>query len=182
MSRSIAALSLFQSQRHRRRIGAPRQGTLRRDDGRQAGCIFDQSIDLTVGAEVSDRCFKPLTDPRTCPTELADDFKLLSGASTITDIHWWGVYGNTNTPGNDPFSIRIFGVVGGRPGIEPLNELDYFSLNRVDTGVDIADELDAGFDVFAYSVEISPLTLEANTAYWLSIVNGSPFENDTVWL
>lgn len=129
--------------------------------GASAAVIYDQSIiDLTVGTEVSDPTFQPDFGS---PQEIADDFKLLSGANTITDVHWWGTSG-------DRFTIRIFGDIGGTPEEFPLNELGFLAFNRVDTGVD-----QAGFDIFAYSAEISPLALAADTTYWLSIVAFADF-------
>jgi hypothetical protein len=139
--------------------------------GASADLIFDQSVDLTVGAESSDFTFNPDGPSFFSPGQIADDFKLLSGASTITDVHWWGLYGNSNTPGTDFFTIRIFADDSGFPEIDPLNELDLLAVNRVDTGADLIDRFGDSYDVFAYSIDIAPLTLAANTTYWLSIVN-----------
>ena len=66
--------------------------------GASAGLIFDQSIDLTFQARGSEGF-----------TLNADDLALQAGASTITDIHWWGVYASSNTATEpDNFTIRIF--------------------------------------------------------------------------
>jgi hypothetical protein len=147
--------------------------------GASADLIFDQSVDLTVGADTSDASF---SDEGRAPQQMADNFTLLSSASTITDVHWWGLYGVSNTPFADDFRIRIFGDIGGVPGIEPLNEFRFFpGLNRVDTGVDLI-EGGVSYDVFAYSVDIAPLALAPNTTYWLSILNKSPpLRGDTDW-
>jgi hypothetical protein len=112
------------------------------------------------------------------PAQLVDDFQLQPGASTITDVHWWGEYANPNnpgTPGTDDFTIRIFGDVSGTPEIDPLNEFAVGAVNRVSIGVIDGDE------VFAYSVDIAPLTLAANTTYWLSIVNDTTLDTDDNW-
>jgi hypothetical protein len=150
--------------------------------GASADLIFDQSVDLTFDADVSDNAFKPDSRPYEAPGQIADDFNLRSGASTITDVHWWGVYGNTNTPGTDSFRIRIFADDNGIPQIDPLNQLDPLAVNRVDTGVDLIDGFGDSYDVFSYSVDVAPLTLAASTTYWLSILNSTHVSMDTVWL
>lgn len=124
--------------------------------GAIADLIFDQTVAFAREALESD--FEA--------TQLADDFQLQPGASTISDVHWWGGY-NNNTPGTDDFTIRIFADISGTPEIDPLNEFAVGTVNRVDTGVVGHPDL----NVFFYSVEISPLALAANTTYWLSIVN-----------
>ena len=55
--------------------------------GASADLIFDQSVNLSHGGRISE------------PGEFqnADDFQLLSGASTVTDVHWWGGYFGSNT-------------------------------------------------------------------------------------
>ena len=135
--------------------------------GASAVVIFDQSIDpfWALGSEGF-----PL---------LADDFTLQAGASTITDIHWWGVYASGNTPTEpDNFTVLIFEDING----PPANSLVFVSfvgdVGRVDTGIDLIVSLQ---DVYAYSVDISPLSLAANTTYWLSISNPTPTDTDDNW-
>ena len=56
--------------------------------------------------------------------QVADNFVLTSGANTITDVHWWGVYGNTGTrTGSDDFTSRFFEDVLGLPGASPFLEM-----------------------------------------------------------
>lgn len=134
--------------------------------GAFATVIFDQTVDLTVvSGSISD--FNSGNEGQ----QRAEDFRLNAGASTITDVNWWGVYA-TDTPGTDNFTIRIFADVSGAPEIDPLNEFAVGAVNRVDTGVDF---------VFAYSVDIAPLTLAANTTYWLSIVNDTTVVDIDDW-
>jgi hypothetical protein len=136
--------------------------------GAVAGVIFDQTIDLTAGAAASDFDF---------PSQQADDFQLQSGASTITDIHWWGLYAFNDTPtAPDDFTIRFYDDDGGSPAIDPLHEFAVGDVGRVDTGVDRL-----GRDVYAYSADIAALTLAADTTYWLSIVNITVADTDDDW-
>lgn len=137
--------------------------------GAIAGVIYDQSIDLTDNARVSDFDF---------PFQAADDFQLQAGANTITDIHWWGLYGFSNTATEpDDFTIRFFSDAGGSPALNPLFEFAIGDVGRVDTGFDVS-----GLDVYAYSVDIAPLMLTADTTFWLSIVNDTTADTNDNWL
>ncbi len=133
----------------------------------QADLIFDQTINLAVSGRASDFDL---------PQQSADDFQLDLGSSTITDVHWWGAYFAGNTPTEpDDFTIRFFADAGG-PVIIPLAEFAVGDVGRVDTGVNVG-----GLDVFAYSVDISPLVLTANTTFWLSIVNDTAADLNDDW-
>lgn len=129
--------------------------------------IFDNgSPDLSIAA-LSD--FK---DGR----QVADDFQLLPGGSTITDVHWWGAYFFGNTPtAPDNFTIRVFVDSSGVPAVNPLAERAVGNVGRNDTGADI------GSDVYEYSATIDPIVLDANATYWLSIVNNTSADVDDLW-
>jgi hypothetical protein len=121
-----------------------------------ADTIYDNGYPELSNASISDPSF---------PLYLADDFTLQSGASTITDIHWWGAYtGGTTT---DDFNISIFEFTGGSPAATALVEYSVGAVSRVNTG----DVIAGSFNLYEYSVDISPLALNANTTYYLSIVN-----------
>ncbi len=109
--------------------------------------------------------------------EQADDFQLQPGQTTITDVHWWGVYSPGNTPGADDFTIRIFEDNGGVPNLAPTHELTNLAVSRADTGADLPNPL----DVYAYSVDVTPITLSANTTYWISILNDTTSDIDDDW-
>jgi hypothetical protein len=95
--------------------------------GAFAGIIFDQSIDLTVNSFASDFDL---------PNRAADDFELQAGASTITDIRWWGTYAFDDSPTvPDKFTIRIFVDENGSPAINPVFETFVGDVGRGDTGV-----------------------------------------------
>jgi len=104
----------------------------------------------------------------------ADDFQLFSYGNTITEIQWWGVYGDGPVPAADNFTIRIFADNGGLPESDPIIELAAGDVGRTDSGLD--QDFQGGLDVYAYSYAVSPITLDANTTYWLSIVNDTSGE------
>ncbi|MGE0486234.1 MAG: hypothetical protein AB7Q81_18945 [Gammaproteobacteria bacterium] len=113
---------------------------------------------------------------------IADDFTLQAGANTITDIHWTGFYGTADTPlANDDFDIFIYADAGGIPdvGNVVLSLTGITNANRTDTGIDVS--VGIPFDLYAYAIDITPLTLTANTTYWLSIVNDTTADLDDWW-
>lgn len=111
------------------------------------------------------------------PRFLADDFVLQAGASTVADVHWTGVYAFSNTPGTDNFTIQFYADAGGSPLTSPFaTYIVGAAVNRTDTGVNIE-----GFDLYSYSIDISPLFLPANTAFWISIFNDTTSDTDDDW-
>src|SRR4051794_15024194 len=87
--------------------------------------IFDNGVpDLSI-ATLSD-----FEDGR----QVADDFHLLPGASTVTGVHWWGAYFNGNTPTQpDDFTIRFFADASGVPAVNPLAEIAAGDVGRNST-------------------------------------------------
>ncbi|MBI5091166.1 MAG: PEP-CTERM sorting domain-containing protein [Candidatus Hydrogenedentes bacterium] len=122
--------------------------------------------------------------------EQADDFTLLPGETTITDVHWWGIYIFGNSPMTDTFTVRIFGnnagILHDYPQEAPLYEFSGISGNRADTGSNITAAVPSGgtvnFDVYSYWADIAPVTLAANTRYWISIQNDTTNDSDDSWL
>ena len=114
---------------------------------------------------------------------IADDFQLTSGQTTITDVHWQGVYnlaGGIAPTQSDFFAIRIFpdnpnpGVLS--PVFPPIFQLLGAVPSRTDTGT-----LLGNLHIYEYSFDLpSSLALLADTTYWLSIDYLGPF-NNTVW-
>lgn len=103
------------------------------------------------------------------PRQVADDFELQPGASTLEDLHWWGLYTTSGPLDADNFSVRIYSDGGlGKPVVAPdILQLDFNgAANRTATGDSVF-----GFDIYTYSLDISALVLTAGTTYWLSIVN-----------
>jgi hypothetical protein len=117
---------------------------------------------------------------------LADDFQLAPGQTTVADVHWRGVYVSPTLPfnpsGTDQFVVRIF-QNNPNPGIllpfgAPI--LQEFSpppaITRTPTGIFLGN-----LPIFEYSLNLpSPITLLADTRYWLSIDYLGPLA-DEVW-
>lgn len=130
----------------------------------QADVIFDNGTpDFTTGL---------FSDPG-YPQFLVDNFTLDAGSNTITDIHWWGGYAFDNLLPVDDFTISIYEQVGTNPADTALLDIAVGAATRVDSGSDLGS-----FDIYEYSVDVSPITLAANTTYYLSIVNNTALSTD----
>lgn len=104
-------------------------------------------------------------------SEVADDFVLQDGASLLTDVHWWGIYANSDTPPTtDNFMIRIFADNAGVPALNHTHEFTNLTVTR-----NVVGSL-AGFDLYEYSTDIAATLLTPNTTYWIAITNET--END----
>ena len=134
----------------------------------QAAVIFDNGAPDEDVSWVSDFDF---------PNQVADDFSLTPLANTILDVHWWGIYFSTGTPGTDDFTIRIFEDNGGVPKTDWYREFEVGDVGRVDTGI---DELGI-YDIYQYETDIPATPLTAGTTYWLSIVNDTAGDVDDNW-
>ena len=100
----------------------------------------------------------------------ADNFQLLPGANTITDLHWFGGYRFDNaTPPTDDFTLRFFRDSSGTPQTTPFLAFAVGNVGRTLIGVNVL-----GQTIYQYSVSLIPTALETNTTYWLSIMNNSP--------
>jgi PEP-CTERM motif len=111
------------------------------------------------------------------PLFVADDFSLAPGANVITGVQWTGLYFPANTPTQpDNFTIQFFADVGGSPVVTPFLSLSIGNPGRTDTGIDLT-----GFDLFAYSANVAPITLAPNTVFWLSIFNNTSADTDDNW-
>lgn len=127
-----------------------------------AATIYDNGVPDRIGAQDSD------IDAN---RQSADDFSLLGGSSTITDVHWWGFYfdgtGGLTSPDPDQFAISIFETsLGGDPE-------DNVFVDAVFSGP-VTRTLDGdifGIPFYSYSVDVDPIALTPGTSYWLSIIN-----------
>ncbi|MGH7847392.1 MAG: hypothetical protein ACREQW_19775 [Candidatus Binatia bacterium] len=117
------------------------------------------------------------SDPST-PQFIADDFSLKAGLNVITGIHWTGVYAGNAPIEPDNFSIQIFADGGETPASTPIISLSIGDPGRTNTGINIFSD-----DLFEYSMNISPITVNPNTTFWLSIVNetSTGMTNDWAW-
>ncbi|MGD1878700.1 MAG: PEP-CTERM sorting domain-containing protein [Kiloniellaceae bacterium] len=142
----------------------------------RAGIIFEQTVDLTVDGYASDFSYRGSDPPG---LQVADDFRLQPGASTVTGVQWWGAYDTRQALSlPDAFTIRLFGDVAGRPAAAPLYE--FFvgdSVGRTDSGFDVGGL----YDVYFYSAQIAATTLLAGTTYWLSVVNDTAAAANYDW-
>ena len=123
-----------------------------------------------------------------CPGsfETADRFVLnVADNTTVTDVHWWGMYFNASTTQADSFEIRIYTDNPSNPGL-PTNVGTEISLaavgsgGRVATGEVVAtggglgSSIMAGLPIFGYSAVLAtPFEAAVGTTYWISIVNTS---------
>lgn len=109
---------------------------------------------------------------------LADDFTLASGQNVIRDIHWTGTHNPTGSFDSytENFTIEFFADSFGSPALAPFLSLAIGDVTGTDTGTDIF-----GRDLRQYSVNITPLTLVAGTAFWLSIFNDTTADSGDGW-
>jgi len=103
---------------------------------------------------------------------ILDNFVLESGASTITDFHWYGAYYH-DVPQADDFELYIFDE-----NYNLLYTIDGSSTTRAGTGNSVGVPLVGGdYDEYYYELFIDPLALSAGTTYYLGIANS----NDADW-
>lgn len=149
--------------------------------GANATIIYDNGGPLDGGTTVAsdlDMLFDPLPagfedlcDDVTavCYQEAADDF-VLSAATQISGINWWGAYTSQNQfdAVADDFSLRILDAAFGL-----VADINVGSVTRFDTGLN-AEDLGNGIvrDIFGYETSIAPLVLTAGQ-YYLSVVNNT---------
>lgn len=136
----------------------------------QADIIYDNGVPNETSGNFSDTGF---------PNLVVDDFILAPGSNVITDIHWFGLYAVGSVLPDDNFTISIFESIGGTPDASALYEFNVgAAVNRSTTGY----TLGGAFDIYAYEVDTAPITLSANTTYFLGIGNDTPlFLADWVW-
>lgn len=92
-------------------------------------------------------------------SKVYDDFSLAT-ATTITDVHWTGLYFNSSrTTGVDSFLIQFWSDAGGTAG----------SLLYSATIANANETLVSG-DSYTYDVDLAnAFSVQAGTTYWLSI-------------
>jgi hypothetical protein len=142
-----------------------------------AAVIYDNGLPPPTTATVADSDFAR-------PAQWADDF-ILSAAlgTTITDVHWWGTYVRDSLGDplpTDDFTVRIFASAGGstpKPQDTPIYDVHLGAVSRADSGINIF----INTNVYEYQAFIPPVTLSADTRYWLSIVNDTTLTNYWQW-
>jgi hypothetical protein len=102
----------------------------------------------------------------------ADSF-VMTETTNITRISWWGGYFNMPwypAAGSDDFTIHIFADDNGQPGPVLVTYTPGDQVFRTTTGKSIWDGFGEPIPEFFYSATLpAPLTLQANTRYWISI-------------
>ncbi len=136
----------------------------------QADIIYDNGTPNESSGNFSDTGF---------PNLVVDDFILAPGSNVITDIHWFGLYAGGSVLPDDNFTVSIFESTGGTPDGSALYEFNVgAAVNRSTSGY----KLGGAIDIYSYEIDIAPITLSANTTYFLGIGNDTPlFLSDWVW-
>ena len=104
-------------------------------------------------------------------TAVAAPFTLQSGASTITDVHWWGgCYFGPTCPAGD-FTLSFYTDNSGAPGTLIGSAYSVGNANQTATGNTMPTYDPAGdtFDEYSYSADLGPLVLSPSTPYWLVV-------------
>jgi hypothetical protein len=134
------------------------------------------SASAATGATVLNRPFDPsqfaLGSNTGNEQQVADDFALGSGNS-VGHIEWWGaITGNlqTETQSTRAFILRFFTDSAGLP-LSPAFAEQHIVATVFDTGVNSTNSNFAGQRIFGYSSDITPVALNGNQTYWLSILN-----------
>ena len=138
---------------------------------------------LNTGGPASDSDF---IDPAGSPNAwqfLADDIFLPTSA-TVRRIAWWGFYHLDNPPPNEVFQIRFLGAdaVTGLPSESTIVQAElHMDVTRAATGRNVATSIEPR--EFRFQVDLAaPLTLEANTTYWLEIAQIGEPDSHYRWL
>jgi hypothetical protein len=139
---------------------------------RGSSVLFDNGDPGFGNAFVSDPQF---------PIQYSDDFAL-GEAATVGGLSWFGAYklpgpGSSGVIGPDNFSIRVFGMNGTTPDVNPIVSFSGLSVSRTDTGQSLGFP---GEKVFAYGVSVPSTALGPGT-YLLSIVNQT-IPGDDWWM
>jgi len=105
--------------------------------------------------------------------EAADDF-ILSSDNQVAHIRWYGSYLFTDEqPMPDDFTINFYNDDTDNPVTEPSHTANFTnSVSRILTEVVVYTD-NGDFKMYEYEVDISPIALQGNTRYWLSIVNNT---------
>ncbi|HSB01691.1 MAG TPA: hypothetical protein VLE49_13660 [Anaerolineales bacterium] len=120
-------------------------------------------------------------------TTIAEDFQF-DQPTLISNIEWWGGYGShTSFPSDDNFTVRLYADNGGTPGALLHTFIVGDDALRIATGdfvlPPLPEQYFEGVPEFEYSFSLPTAFLaQANTRYWLSIVNVlDSFEEDWSW-
>ena len=130
----------------------------------KAAVIYDGGSGNLIGTYYADA-------PYTFGTAVAAPFTLQLGASTITDVHWWGgCYFGPTCPAGD-FTLSFYADSSGVPGTLIGSAYSVGNANQTATGntMPTYDGLGDTFDEYSYSADLGPLVLSPSTPYWLVV-------------
>ena len=103
---------------------------------------------------------------------ILDDFELETGASTVTDFHWYGAYYG-DVPAEDDFTLYIFDE-----NFNLVTEIDGSGTTRTATGETVDVPVFGGdYDEYYYELFVDPINLTAGSTYYLGIANA----NNAAW-
>jgi hypothetical protein len=138
--------------------------------------IFHLFFWPSINVEASTVLFQQLPDNRggflsafTSDTEtltVTDNFQLDQPAQ-VGSITWWGGY--FNLPGPDDFTVRFYADNSGQPG----SVIQTYSIGSSATKIFTGGNLNGVAEV-QYATNLgTPLSLQGNVQYWISIFNAS---------
>jgi hypothetical protein len=109
----------------------------------------------------------------------ADSFQVTQ-STLLTRITWWGIYDGEapNDFYNESFTIRIYADDAGQPGAVLVTYTPGDQVFRTLTGRNYEESWQGSPPVLEYFFSMTlpaPLTLQANTRYWISITT-SPYD------
>jgi hypothetical protein len=100
--------------------------------------------------------------------QVYDDF-MLSSASSISTITWWGFYYDTTYTGDPTFSVTFYSDAGGLPG-DPIVTSTIGSLITL-PAYEVVNRQGESLYVNVYSIGLETSEFDADTRYWLSVYN-----------
>ena len=99
-------------------------------------------------------------------SQSADNF-ILSVLSSLESITWWGR--PDVAPGDEIFTIRIFGDSGGSPDSNPIFERTGVPIGGQTPATPIKDNLDNDVLEYTYDLSATPLALQPGVAYYVAV-------------
>jgi hypothetical protein len=151
----------------------------------RAGLVVDQPP-FPAGGPAADTAFRNFFDqPRF--QQVADNI-LLDNSATVRQVTWWGFYGaegqsHNPPPGDETFRLRFYGA---RPGDglpddgNVIFEESFVAPLRTATGQIV--DADVTAPEFVYQTNLSgDVFLQADTPYWLEIVQVGDFGSTFRW-
>jgi len=109
---------------------------------------------------------------------MADDFQI-PGDTTLTDVHWWGVYTAAVPPLEfDNFTINFYAMSNGTIGSLLESYAVGYNVIRTDTG----DQIAGSYEIYEYDYDLpSPLEVTGGVSYAIEIYNTTGVTPGTPW-